>query len=55
VAEAGLSRAAAELVYYCLSENVAGALREGLGDGVAVQVARRPDESALLELIPAAA
>lgn len=55
VAEAGLSRAVAELVHYCLSENVAGALRETLGDGVAVQVARRPNESALLELIPAAA
>jgi uroporphyrinogen-III synthase len=53
VADAGLSRAASELVYYCLSENVAGALREGLGDGVSVQVARRPDEPALLELIPA--
>ncbi|HUE47417.1 MAG TPA: uroporphyrinogen-III synthase [Aestuariivirgaceae bacterium] len=55
VADAGLSRAASELVYYCLSENVAGAVRDGLGDGVAVQVARRPNESALLELIPALA
>jgi uroporphyrinogen-III synthase len=55
VAEAGLAAAAMRMVHYCLSENVAGALREGLGDGVAVQVARRPNESALLELIPAAA
>jgi uroporphyrinogen-III synthase len=55
VAEAGLSRAAGELVYYCLSENVAGALREGLGNSAAVQVAQRPDESALLELIPKSA
>jgi uroporphyrinogen-III synthase len=55
VAEAGLAAAAMQMVHYCLSENVAGALREGLGDGVAAQVARRPDESALLELIPAAA
>ncbi len=55
VAEAGLSRAASDLVYYCLSENVAEALREGLGESAAVQVARRPNESALLELIPALA
>jgi uroporphyrinogen-III synthase len=55
VAEAGLAAAAMRMVHYCLSQNVAGALREGLGDGVAVQVARRPNESALLELIPAAA
>lgn len=55
VAEAGLSRAAAELVHYCLSANVAGALRESLGEGVTVKVARRPDEPAMLELIPAAA
>jgi uroporphyrinogen-III synthase len=55
VTEAGLAEAAMRMVHYCLSENVAGALREGLGEGVAVQVARRPNESALLELVPAAA
>jgi uroporphyrinogen-III synthase len=55
VGEAGLRGAAAELVYYCLSENVAGALREGLGVAVAVHVARQPDETALLELIETAA
>ena len=55
VVEAGLAAAAMQMVHYCLSENVAGALREGLGEGVAVQVARQPNESALLELIAAAA
>jgi len=55
VAEAGLAAAALQMVHYCLSENVAGALREELRDGVAVEVARRPDDAALLELIPAAA
>ena len=49
---AELSRAVMQMVHYCLSENVAGALRESLADGIAVQVARRPNESALLELIP---
>lgn len=55
VVAAGLAAAVMRMVHYCLSENVANALREGLGEGVAVQVARRPNESALLELIPAPA
>jgi uroporphyrinogen-III synthase len=51
VVEAGLAAAAMQMVHYCLSDNVAGALREGLGEDVAVQVARQPNESALLALI----
>lgn len=52
VAAAGLTPAAARMVHYCLSDNVAGAVHDGLGAAVAVQVAPRPDESALLEMIP---
>ena len=52
VAEAGLTAVAARLVHYCLSENVADAVRCGLGAAIAVQVAPRPDEAALLEMIP---
>lgn len=52
VEAAGLVPAAARLTHYCLSGNVAAAVRDGIGDNVPLQVASRPDESALLEMIP---
>ncbi len=48
---AGLGSAAARLVHYCLSQNVALAVREGLGESVDVQVPLRPDEAALVQMI----
>jgi hypothetical protein len=51
-AAAGLAPAASRLVHYCLSGNVAASVRDGIGDDVPLQVASRPDESALLEMIP---
>jgi uroporphyrinogen-III synthase len=47
-----LAPAAMRLVHYCLSDNVADMVRGQLGTGVAVQVAARPDEAALIEMIP---
>lgn len=52
VAAADLAPAAAHLIHYCLSENVAGAVRNTLGTDVTLQVASLPDEAALLEIIP---
>ena len=52
VADAGLAPAAVRVVHYCLSDNVAEMVRSRLGTGVAVEVASRPDEAALIELIP---
>ena len=48
----GLAPAASRLVHYCLSGNVAAVVRDGIADDVPLQVASRPDEFALLELIP---
>jgi uroporphyrinogen-III synthase len=55
VGAADLTAAAAKLVHYCLSENVAGAVCNALGPDVVVQVPPRPEEAALLEMIPAPA
>lgn len=55
VAAADLATAAAQATHFCLSENVAGAVRSGLGAQVAVQVASLPDEATLLAMIPAPA
>ena len=52
VKAAGMAPAATRLVHYCLSGNVAAVVREGLGKPVPLQVAPRPDEFALLEMIP---
>jgi uroporphyrinogen-III synthase len=52
VAAADLVPAAMQLSHYCLSDNVAASVRYGLGAAVRVQVASRPDEAALLEIIP---
>jgi uroporphyrinogen-III synthase len=52
VTAAGLAPAALRLVHYCLSQNVAAMVRNTLGAGVTVEVARRPDEAALLEMLP---
>lgn len=52
VEAAGLAPAAARVVHYCLSGNVAAAVRDGIADDVPLQVASRPDEFALLEMIP---
>ena len=52
VTAAGLAPTAARLVHYCLSQNVAAMVRNTLGAGVTVEVARRPDEAALLEMLP---
>ena len=49
-AAAGQAPAAVRLVHYCLSQNVAATVCNTLGAGVTVEVARRPDEAALLEL-----
>jgi len=51
VAAADLAPAALRLVHYCLSENVAESLRNGLGADVMVQVAPRRNEAALLKLL----
>ncbi len=53
LASADLASAAAKLVHYCLSENVAAALRDHLGADVTVQVAPRPDEAAVLDMVGA--
>ena len=55
VASADLAPAAAKLIHYCLSENVAAALRDHLGADVTVQVAPLPDEAALLDMVAAPA
>jgi uroporphyrinogen-III synthase len=55
VLAADLATRAAQMNHYCLSDNVAREVHEGLGAGVAVQVAPRPDEAALIEMIPAPA
>ena len=52
VADAGLAAAAVRLDHFCLSDNVAAMLRKQLGTGVAVKVASRPDEAALIDMIP---
>lgn len=48
---AGLAEQAARLMHYCLSANVASAVRSGLGDHCPVSVAETPDEPALLRLM----
>lgn len=55
VSAAGLQGAAKRLAHYCLSRNVAAELARAWGDGVSLHVANRSDESALLDLIGAAA
>lgn len=52
VTGADLAPAATRLVHYCLSDNVADMVRNQLGTAVAVKVAARPDEAALIEMIP---
>jgi uroporphyrinogen-III synthase len=55
VSAAGLEDAAKRLAHYCLSNNVAAELARAWGEEVSLHVPNRPDESALLELIGAAA
>jgi uroporphyrinogen-III synthase len=52
VADSELVPAAMRLVHYCLSDNVADMVRNQLGTAVAVKMAARPDEAALIEIIP---
>jgi uroporphyrinogen-III synthase len=51
VLEAGLANRTEGLVAYCLSSNVAKALRDL--PGLTVKIAREPDQAALLALLPA--
>jgi uroporphyrinogen-III synthase len=55
VVAAGLAPAAVQLIHYCLSDNVAIALRHALGSDLKVRVAARPDEAGMLEMVSATA
>jgi uroporphyrinogen-III synthase len=55
VVAAGLAPAAVQLIHYCLSDNVAIALRHALGNDLKVRVSARPDEAGMLELVSAPA
>lgn len=47
----GFSAAAANLVYYCLSQAVGDVIRDHFGSGAATLVCQRPDDAAMIELI----
>jgi uroporphyrinogen-III synthase len=55
VKAAGLAPAASRLVHYCRSDNVAASVRGALRADAPVQVAPRPDEAAVLDMIAAPA
>ena len=49
--DAGLAERGADLVHYCLSNNVAAVIRKAFGDDGAIVTARKPSERAMIAAI----